>query len=118
MFQVIQEDDIREVRLVFVVVGQEERVQVMSQLASFPPERNVVHVNDFDALLEAPHIVLHHVLASTQLVYRAKCKASLVPYEVVEDIDAEEGLEVVCPGWKVRREAFVAHWRWDPEKCA
>lgn len=100
------------IRLMFVHVGALTTPSIMRELATAPADRNVVHLNSYDELLAAAFDVLAHVVEIHKCVRRMKCAASLLPYKVVPNIDAIQGTEIMCPGWRFTDCKDQTHWCW------
>merc|ERR1719428_1023896 len=91
------------IRLIFVHVGHLATPAIMRELATTPIDRNVFHLSSYDELLAAASYILTQIVECSRWVRRMKFAASLAPYEVVPDIDAIKGYEIMCPGWGVHK---------------
>jgi Mg-chelatase subunit ChlD/Ca2+-binding EF-hand superfamily protein len=105
------------IRLVFVHVGDLATPEIMNELATVPTARNVIHLNSYDELLSAASFILGQVLEVSQWVRRMKFASSLKPYQVVKDIDAVAGYEIMCPGWDFHNCVYEKRlcWSWNSE---
>merc|ERR1719327_445867 len=98
----------------FVQIGCLATPAIISELASQPTTSNVVQLDSYDALPGSAPLVLSRILQVSLWVRRAKCIVPLLPnrLEVVQDLDAIAGLELMCPGWE--HQENDGSWLWNP----
>jgi hypothetical protein len=106
------------VLLVFVAVGNYLQTQIsqISKLASPPSDKHVFQLTSYRDLIHSVERVLSTFVMVAQWVRRAKCSVDIHPYQVVPDLDAVPGIEVLVPGWAPVGSGEI-HWKPQPGVC-
>lgn len=85
-------------------------------LASPPMDSYSFHVETYEDLMHIAEQVLLSLVSVSQWVRRAKCSMDFHPYQVVPDLDAVKGLEVLVPGWEPSGPNEL-HWKPQVGTC-